>query len=133
MTAAAEGPRPGPAWAAAVAYAAGIFVLSSVSLDTDSVDFEGSDKAAHVILYSGLGVFLARALRATRPRWSSLAVVMAAVVLGVLYGGSDEWHQTFVPHRMAEVGDLVADALGSLIGAFVYVLVAPPVTAPRSA
>jgi hypothetical protein len=31
------------------------------------------------------------------------------------------------------VGDLVADALGSLIGAFVYVLVAPPVTAPRSA
>jgi VanZ family protein len=36
-----------------------------------------------------------------------------------LYGASDEWHQSFVPGRMVEVADWLADSIGGVIGAVV--------------
>lgn len=38
-----------------------------------------------------------------------------AFTIAVLYGVSDEWHQSFVPGRHASVLDLIADAAGALI------------------
>jgi VanZ family protein len=44
-------------------------------------------------------------------------------VLTALYGLSDEWHQSFVPARYAEAGDVLADLLGGLLGSGFYLLV----------
>ena len=42
-----------------------------------------------------------------------------AVLLAVVYGATDEWHQSFVPGRTPELRDLFADAVGSAFGASV--------------
>ena len=36
--------------------------------------------------------------------------------LTVLYGLSDEWHQSFVPDRTGRLDDVVTDSIGSGIG-----------------
>ena len=42
------------------------------------------------------------------PRAAVLAVLAASA-----YGASDEWHQSFVPSRSAEVADWMTDTLGA--------------------
>ena len=45
---------------------------------------------------------------------------MAAFIFALVFGLSDEWHQSFVPGRMADGWDLLADAAGALLGAAGY-------------
>ena len=45
------------------------------------------------------------------------AIAAAAVILAALYGLSDEIHQAFVPGRMADPWDWMADGFGAAIGA----------------
>lgn len=97
------------AWLPALAWAALIFALSS--RPTIPVDLQlGRDKLAHFAAYTVLGLFLGRARRA-----SGLSA-LAAALLGLAYAASDEWHQSFVPGRSADVADWLADALGVLAG-----------------
>jgi VanZ family protein len=49
-------------------------------------------------------------------------VFSTAALAAVLYGLSDEVHQSFIPGRDASVGDVVADALGALLGAAAWVV-----------
>ncbi len=49
-----------------------------------------------------------------------LLLFIIAVTLSTLYGLSDEVHQSFTPGRTTSLGDLIADGLGSLIGAVLY-------------
>jgi VanZ family protein len=37
-------------------------------------------------------------------------------VLAVLYGISDEWHQSFIPGRYPDVMDVITDAIGAACG-----------------
>ena len=46
------------------------------------------------------------------------------VLVGLFYGAGDEFHQTFVPGRNASVADLIADGVGSYIGAVIALVVA---------
>ena len=62
------------------------------------------------LLWAGLLLFLG-----SRPNLSGPTVdlpILAAVLVGV----GDEWHQRIVPGRSAELGDLIADAAGILVG-----------------
>lgn len=43
------------------------------------------------------------------PHWVLLLV-------GALYGLSDEWHQMYVPGRFADLGDWIADLAGLALG-----------------
>lgn len=38
----------------------------------------------------------------------------------ILYGASDEFHQSFVPSRTGSFGDVLLDFLGVVIGTFSY-------------
>ena len=93
-----------------VLWAALIFGLSSIpSLGTGLGTWDTVlRKLAHTTEYAILGLLL---LRATGRAW-------LAVVVGVLYAASDEFHQHFVSGRHGSPVDVAIDAAGVLIGVF---------------
>ena len=55
-------------------------------------------------------------LRAFRHVISSLLwLLISSLIFSSLYGLSDEWHQYYVPGRMSDVADWVADTLGAVL------------------
>lgn len=94
----------------ALLQAALIFALSARPGDTyPDVSLPGADKLVHFALYAPLGAALVHALRG-HWRWAGL--------LAALYGVSDELHQMFVPLRFADGFDVLADAVGGFVGAW---------------
>jgi VanZ family protein len=98
-------------WLPVVAWAAVIFVLSSIpSLGTGLGAWDTVlRKGAHLAEYALLGALLVRALRREG----------VAFVIGVLYAVSDEVHQHFVSGRHAAAVDVLIDAAGVAIGIYV--------------
>ena len=43
-----------------------------------------------------------------------------ATICSLLYGISDEYHQSFVPGREAGVADAIADTIGGFLGVWIY-------------
>lgn len=71
-------------------------------------------KAGHFTEYLILALVLYRALRQTnRGRGSRWAAVLT-LVAGVIFAVSDEWHQSFVPHREPRIWDVFIDSAGVL-------------------
>jgi VanZ family protein len=73
------------------------------------------DKLLHGLAYTVLGVLLVPGFRGAG--CSVRCAFLLAVALASLYGASDEFHQSFVPGRTADVLDWVADTLGAALGA----------------
>jgi len=103
-------------WAPVALYMMFIFWLSSISRPPD-LPSGISDKAAHVLLYSGLGALLVRARAGGWRRQVTIGIAAVAIVVATLYGISDEIHQSFVPPRQVEARDILADAIGASLAA----------------
>ena len=84
--------------------------------------FPDADKAVHVLEYLGVGVLLARAIRASVRAPVPIRTALLAVGLGLGMGAADEFIQSFVPSRMSSVNDLLADGTGLLLAQFIYLL-----------
>jgi len=65
-------------------------------------------KCAHVVEYFLLSLLILRALRGDRNELR-LCWVMAAIVVVAGYAALDEFHQSFVPGRTAELSDILLD------------------------
>ena len=104
-------------WLPVIAYMAGIFYASS--LPNPPVPAGVSDVSLHEAAYFGLTLLLIRAL--ARGRWSgvTMATLASAWMIAVAYGVTDEWHQSFVPNRFAELRDLGSDAIGAFVATVV--------------
>lgn len=74
-------------------------------------------KSAHFIEYAILGFLAARSFKLSKksPWWSILACA--------IYAGIDEFHQSFVSGRSAEVKDVALDTLSATFGAGIYWLI----------
>jgi len=109
-------------WFAALLYMGVIFYLSSIPGEQLPLpQFFMSDKIAHFLAYTGLGVVIAlragltdlargrAVVRWTKPGWIGPAV-------GILYGLFDEFHQLFTPHRTFDLKDWATDIVGVLLG-----------------
>ena len=103
-------------WGPVAAYCLLIFLLSSSS-NLPNLPGGFSDKVAHLLLYSGLGFLVARAVAGGVGRPFPGWIIAAAVVVCVVYGFTDEAHQLFVPRRQFDLMDLAADAIGAGAGA----------------
>ena len=109
-------------WVPPFLYMVLIFGISSLEqppLPMPEFEWLTIDKLYHFVEYAILGALVARALVKAKPailpsRW----IWCIAAVFSILYGASDEWHQTFVPGRFATIADWVADVLGSIAGVF---------------
>ena len=97
-----------------------IFIVSSLEqppLPMPEFEWLTIDKLYHFIEYAILGGLLALAFVKAKPAIvPSKLIWLVAAVLSILYGASDEWHQTFVPGRFATIADWVADVIGSIAG-----------------
>jgi VanZ family protein len=78
---------------------------------TKILETPGLDKVVHVLLY---GVFGGLAVPVMG--WLSIP---AGVILGV----TTEWGQKFIPHRTADLRDLLADMIGLVIGVLVAFII----------
>jgi len=111
--------RAAALWALAIAYAAGIFVLSSSPVPEtveEPVRLLGT-QVLHFVEFAVLAFLLALAfatIRSLRVRF--LALLLGGVV-AVLYAASDEAHQLFVPGRQGDVVDFLWDSAGAVVGA----------------
>lgn len=90
-----------------------------------------SDKLAHGAIYAALAALAVRGFAGGR--WSGVtgAALWLAAALATVYGISDELHQRFVPNRVAELGDVVADTVG-VVAAVVAIGVWSMIRAQRS-
>ena len=101
-------------WGPVAVYMLAIFILSS---QPDVPLPHGlTDKQGHSLGYLGLGITITRACIGGLGAPVSLSRGLAAVALSVAYGATDEWHQSFVPGRTADLTDLRADATGAFLG-----------------
>lgn len=102
-------------WGPVAAYMALIFFISAQP--KAPLPPQLSDKQGHSIGYMGLAVTVGRALAGGISGGTSLRVAAGAWAIASAYGASDEWHQSYVPGRSADVRDWFADATGALLGA----------------
>ncbi|MBI5529480.1 MAG: VanZ family protein [Deltaproteobacteria bacterium] len=107
-------------WFPLFAYLGAIHYLSSMSQPPPLLQFRW-DKAGHFVEFLLLAVLSSRALHRTFPALALSWVVVLSGVFGFLYGTVDEYRQSFVPGRMADFLDAVADAVGAFAGAGAYV------------
>jgi VanZ family protein len=73
-------------------------------------------KLSHWSEYFILGILLIRALKAQIPRQPALRRMLWSILLATLYAVTDEYHQTLVPGRSANLLDVVIDSFGALCG-----------------
>jgi VanZ family protein len=118
-------------WTPVVLYAALIFLLSSLS-DADvyipALTIPYADKVLHALEYGLLGILTYRAFRYAAGTWSAAHAALLAIAASTGYGMTDELHQAFVPLREANVWDVVADGMGSAVGAWGWTHVKPRTT-----
>ncbi|MBU0651231.1 VanZ family protein [bacterium] len=96
-----------------------IFFLSSKSSLAYTINITYFDKIFHTGEYVILCLVVARAFSKTT-KLSFNKMCLITVIICVLYGISDELHQYFVPNRECSYLDFVADAMGTMIGLFIY-------------
>ena len=110
-------------FAALVLWAAVIFTVSGLPNPPDAGGGEWRYELAHVVEYGIFGALAFLTLRAWRPAAPLAALVVAAWVVSVLYGISDEFHQSFVANRDASWLDVGYDATGAALGIVAVVAV----------
>ena len=100
-------------WILTVSYMGLIFFLSSLHGFSLPELPENSDKFIHMVAYMPLGfLFYMSLIKSGFGRYG----FALAMLLTVLYGVTDEFHQAFVPGRYATIGDVMADSIGALFG-----------------
>jgi VanZ family protein len=104
-----------------VAWAAAIFVASHIPSEEFPFQIEISDKIIHAAVFFVFTALVHRALLFQQASdWLRTNSLAASIVIGIVYGALDEFHQSFVPGRNMSGLDLLADAIGSLAYGLVW-------------
>lgn len=74
-------------------------------------------KGYHVLEYTILTWLLIAAFSALKQK------PLLAALIAIAYAATDEWHQTFVPHRGGHITDVLIDSIGVILALAVYALV----------
>ena len=89
-----------------------IFVLSSQPALPLQNLFSAQDKFEHFLAYAALAYCYARSfVQQGVYTWQKITLI---TLLTIMYGCSDEFHQSFVPGRDSSLLDVLADGIGGL-------------------
>ena len=107
-------------WLPVLAFVGLIFALSAQPHLRPPLNFQNSDKFAHVLEYGGLGYLLVRAMRGDTPSPDPLREGLVALAIGLAVGASDELFQSTVPGRESSPRDFLADACGLVLAQLLW-------------
>ncbi len=101
-----------------------IFILSSMHQSSFPViDIPHIDKVVHICIFFILGATIDRAiLHQTHFLSLKRYHLFATVIIVMLYGLSDEFHQIYVPTRTADILDATADTIGGILFVIYFVI-----------
>ncbi len=98
----------------AIIYICTIFILSSIP--NPPVPAKMNDKLLHIIEYILLILILYRALNNGLLKKINRKVLVPSVIISFIYGIFDEFHQIFIPSRVASFYDFLSNCAGIIIG-----------------
>ena len=105
-------------WAPVALLLAYEFYLSSRSVLPRVFFFPNADKVAHAGYFGLMGGCAVRAARWGQG-WSRSRTFWTILLAAFVYGCLDEFHQSFVPGRDVEAGDVSADTFGGFLAVLV--------------
>lgn len=108
-------------WTLAVGWMIFIFYLSSIP--QFPVQFEDPwasyiSYGAHIFLYLVLTFLLIRALSAGG--MSMKKSIAFAFLITIIFGATDEFHQSYVPYRSMDIKDWLVDTASALVVVYLY-------------
>ena len=107
-------------WFPVLVWVALIFYLSGIPRLGTGLEYDFLlRKCAHVAEYAVLSFLFARALLASFQGMVSILLTINLVVV-ILYASLDEFHQSFVPGRVSDWKDVLADTIGGFLGGGIY-------------
>jgi VanZ family protein len=105
-------------WAPVVAWMAVVFFFSSLSNLGRAARVP--DWVSHPIEYGVGAGLVCRALEGGRRRALTMSTALTATLLTTAYGVTDEYHQSFVPGRTSDLGDVAKDFAGAAAACVLY-------------
>lgn len=100
-----------------------IFILShQPNMQLDYTGFVFEDKLWHFIAYACLGSSIFYAVSNISKKNISRLILNSLIICSI-FALSDEIHQYFIPGRMFELSDIIADIFGALTAIIVYSLI----------
>lgn len=98
-----------------------IFVTShQPNLQLDYTGFSFEDKLWHFIAYACLGSSVYYAIFKISKRTNRIRQILYSLIICSLFALSDEVHQYFIPGRMFEFGDIIADIMGAFTAIIIF-------------
>ena len=107
----------------AIAYAALVFWGGSIEIPPPPFEPPAIswDKLGHVLAFGLMQFVWWRAVRFELPRLTLRAQCLLAALIASVLGGVLELYQSALPHRSADVFDLLADVIGAAVAAAIVV------------
>jgi len=103
-------------WIPAILFMATIFLLSSRPAPEELKHFPiiAKLKLVHIIEYGILYLLVRYAIKRTTS-YNKLEMFYLALMITILYGLTDEFHQIYVVSRTAKLEDAIANGVGGLL------------------
>lgn len=100
-----------------------MFLGTHLPLHSVPASVVGADKLVHAGMYAGLAALILIAVSMLRPVGFGTAAVLLVAIAA--YAAADEWTQSFVPTRSADIWDWAADVAGAALGAVGFLAMYP--------
>ncbi len=113
-------------WLVVCIYAAFIFILSSISHPPSPPGISNIpffEKIEHLFLYFGFGLVLYLAMNHSNNPFFQKYRIQMTLLIGTLYGITDEIHQFFVPCRDASALDVIINGCGVVLALSLILLI----------
>ncbi len=112
-------------WGPVIFWMGFIFCLSSVpGNEIPDLHIPNFHPLVHFFEYSILTILLLRAVKGESPEIHPLRHMGLAMLIVILFAGSDEWHQTFVTGRSGQLSDVIGDTVYATIGLLSFKFIA---------
>ena len=100
----------------ALIYAVLIFIISGIPKITPPfLGFQLEDKVYHFLEYAIFSFLLFLAFFKAQKNFFRKNVFLFSSLIGIIYAYTDEFHQRFVPGRLYDLYDFLADCLGIIL------------------